>query len=155
MLVETIVPSRLSAMNSFNSLVETQELSGILVDPQSGEFLKYFDEEKMSDLREAFDAEILNWKGVVSKPMMGCLCYFYNRKFLGFIVTDGIVVMKLSEKDQSDLKKKFGGKPFEMAGQTGRLWVTPLKRLKDVRSVMPFVRKRYEEVSSARVKPSP
>jgi hypothetical protein len=83
--------------------------------------------------------------------MMGCLCYFYNRKFLGFLVTDGIVVMKLSEKDQSDLKK-FGGKPFEMAGQTGRLWVTPLKRLNDVRSVMPFVRKRYEEVSSTRVK---
>jgi hypothetical protein len=151
-LVETIVPIRLSAINSFNSLVETQELSGILVDPQNGEFLKYFDEEKMSDIRKAFEAEILNWKGVVSKPMMGCLCYFYNRKFLGFLVTDGIVVMKLSEKDQSDLKKKFGGKPFEMAGQTGRLWVTPLKRLNDVRSVMPFVRKRYEEVSSTRVK---
>src|SRR6267143_2533494 len=151
MLVETIVPSQLSAGNSFNSLDETQELSGILVDPPSGEFLKYFDEEKMSDLREAFDAEILNWKGVVSKPMMGCLCYFYNRKFLGFLVTDGIVVMKLSEKDQSDLKEKFGGKPFEMGVQTGRFWVTPLKRLKDVRSGMPFVRKRYEEVPSTRV----
>jgi len=56
--------------------------------------------------------------------------------------------MKLSEKDQTSLKEKFGGKPFEMAGQTGRLWVTPLKRPRDVGSVMPFVRKRYEEVSS-------
>ncbi len=80
--------------------------------------------------------------------MMGCPCYFYNRKFIGFLVTDGIVVMKLAEKDQAELKKKFGGKPFEMAGQTGRLWVTPLKRPKDVRSVMPFVRKRYQEASS-------
>ncbi len=55
--------------------------------------------------------------------------------------------MKLSEKDQKEVKEKFGGKPFEMAGQTGRLWVTPLNWPKDVRSVMPFVRKRYEEVS--------
>jgi hypothetical protein len=60
--------------------------------------------------------------------------------------------MKLSEKNQTMLKKKFGGKPFEMAGQTGRLWVTPLKGPKDVRSVMPYVRKRYEEVSSSEVK---
>jgi len=112
--------------------------------------LKYFDEEKMIETRKAFDAEVLSWKRVVSKPMMGCLCYFYSRKFIGFLVTDGIVIMKLSEKDQTDLKKKFGGKPFEMAGQTGRLWVTPLKGPKDVRSVMPFVRKRYEEVSSTR-----
>src|SRR5881296_3888846 len=113
--------------------------------------MKYF-EEKMSEIRKVFDAEVLTWKGVSSRPMMGCLCYFYNRKFIGFLVTNGIVVMKLSEKDQTAIKEKFGGKPFEMAGQTGRLWVTPLMGPKDVRSVMPFVRKRYEEVSSTRTK---
>ena len=102
----------------------------------------------MIDIQKAFEAEVLKWKGVSSRPMMGCLCYFYNRKFIGFLVTDGIVLMKLSEKDQTSLKEKFGGKPFEMAGQTGRLWVTPLKGPRDVRSVMPFVRKRYEDVSS-------
>ena len=106
----------------------------------------------MGDTRKVFDDEVLKWKGVVSRPMMGCLCYFYNRKFIGFLVTDGIVIMKLSEKDQTILKEKFGGKPFEMAGQTGKLWVTPLKGRKDVRSILPFVRKRYEEVSSTRAK---
>ncbi len=114
--------------------------------------MKYYDEEKMVEVRNIFDREVLKWKGVTSKPMMGCLCYFYNRKFIGFLVTDGIVLMKLQEKDQAILKEKFGGKPFEMAGQTGKLWVTPLKEAKDVRSVMPFVRKRYEEVSAAREK---
>lgn len=111
--------------------------------------MKYYDEEKMVEVRNIFDREVLKWKGVTSKPMMGCLCYFYNRKFIGFLVTDGIVLMKLLEKDQAALKEKFGGKPFEMAGQTGKLWVTPFKEAKDVRSVMPFVRKRYEEVSAA------
>src|SRR5712692_11926050 len=98
--------------------------------------MKYFDEEKMVGIRKAFDEEVLKLKGVVSRPMMGCLCYFYSRNFIGFLVTNGIVLMKLSEKDQKEIKEKFGGKPFEMAGQTGRLWVTPLNGPKDVRSVM-------------------
>src|SRR3989442_13974998 len=115
---------------------------------ERGERMKYYDEEKMVETRKMFETEVLAWKGVSSRPMMGCLCYFYNRKFIGFLVTDGIVLMKLSEKDQTSLKEKFGGKPFEMAGQTGRLWVTPLKGPRDVRFVMPFVRKRDEEVSS-------
>ncbi len=114
--------------------------------------MKYYDEEKMAEIRKTLEAEVLTWKGVASKPMMGCLCYFYNRKFIGFLVTNGIVMMKLSEKDQKEIKEKFGGKPFEMAGQTGRLWVTPLSGPKDVKSVMPFVRKRYEEVSATSAK---
>ncbi|TMI54437.1 TfoX/Sxy family protein [Candidatus Bathyarchaeota archaeon] len=102
----------------------------------------------MVEIRKAFEDEALTWKGVSSRPMMGCLCYFYDRKVIGFLVTNGIVVMKLSEKDQKELKEKFGGKPFEMAGQTGRLWVTPLSGPKDVGSVLPSVKKRYEEAFS-------
>ena len=109
--------------------------------------MKYYDEVKMRMIQNAFDKEVLGWKGVSSKPMMGCLCYFLNRKFIGFLVTDGIVLMKLSEKDQAELKNKFGGKQFEMAGQTGRMWVTPLRSVKDLGAIMPFVRKRYEEIS--------
>ena len=110
--------------------------------------MKYYDEEKMAEIRKSLEGEILRWKGVTSKPMMGCLCYFYNRKFIGFLVTNGIVLMKLREGDQKEIREKFGGKPFEMARQTGRLWVTPLTGPKDVRSVMPFVRKKYMDVSS-------
>jgi hypothetical protein len=60
--------------------------------------------------------------------------------------------MKLSDKDQDALKTKLGGKPFEMAGQTGRLWVTPLKGRKDLEQVMPFIKKRYEEIASTKPK---
>lgn len=111
--------------------------------------MKYFDEETMAETRKTFEAEVLKWKGVVSKPMMGCLCYFYNRKFICFLVTKGVVIMKLSERDQTTLKDKFGGKPFEMAGQAGRLWVTPLKRPEDVKSIIPFIMKRYKDISTA------
>ena len=81
--------------------------------------------------------------GATPRPSRPAWC-----QVIGFLVTNGIVVMKLSEKDQKELKEKFGGKPFEMAGQTGRLWVTPLSGPKDVGSVLPFVKKRYEEASS-------
>jgi hypothetical protein len=110
--------------------------------------VKYFDEEKMAGIQKAFDSEVLKWKGVVSRPMMGCQCYFRGRKFICFLVTDGIVLTKLSDNDQDTVKTKFGGKPFEMAGQKkGRLWVTPLKTTEDLKQVMPFVKKRYEEIA--------
>jgi len=114
--------------------------------------MKYYDEKKMAEIRKTFEKEVLNWKGVTSRQMMGCLCYLHNRKFICFLVTHGIVVMKLSEKDQTLLNRKFGGKPFEMGGQAGKLWVIPLKGPRDVRSVMPFVRKRYEEAASTLAK---
>jgi len=114
--------------------------------------MKYYDEKKMSDIQKAFDAEVLKWKHVTSKPMMGCQCYSRGRKFICFLVTNGIVLMKLSAKDQDELKTRLGGKPFEMAGQTGRLWTTPLKTPKDLKEIMPFVRKRYEEIGSAKPK---
>ena len=109
--------------------------------------MKYFDEEKMQTIQREFEKTVMKWKGIVSRPMMGCLCYFYNRKFVCFLVTDGIVVMKLADEDQARLKEAFGGKPFEMAGQTGRMWVTPLKSTADVKVIMPYVRKRYDMVS--------
>jgi hypothetical protein len=117
--------------------------------------VKYFDEEKMVGIRKAFDSEVLKWKGVVSRPMMGCRCYFRGRKFICFLVTDGIVLTKLSDKDQEAVKTRFGGKPFEMAGrEKGSLWVTPLKSPKDLKQVMPFVKKRYEEIALTKPKPS-
>src|SRR5260370_33964838 len=112
--------------------------------------MKSLDELKMVEIRKGFDSEVLEWKGVTSKPMMGCQCYFRGRKFLGFLVTDGIVLMKLSDKDQQALKTRFGGKPFEMAGQTGRLWVTPLKARNALKQVIPFVNKRYEAIASTK-----
>src|SRR2546428_7843181 len=114
--------------------------------------MKYCDKLKRADIQKAFDSEVLEWKGVTSKPMMGCQCYFQGREFLCFLVTDGIVLMKLSDKDQDTLKTRFGGKQFEMAGQTGRLWVTPLKARRDLKQVMPLAQNRYEEIASTKQK---
>src|SRR2546429_8992322 len=103
--------------------------------------MKYFDELKMADIQKAFDSEVLEWKGVTSKPMMGCQCYFRGRKFICFLVTDGIVLMKLSDKDQDALKTRFGGRPFETARQKGTPWVPPLKDPKNPKKKNPTLQK--------------
>jgi len=33
--------------------------------------MKYYDEEKMVEIRKTFETEVLAWKGVSSRPMMG------------------------------------------------------------------------------------
>jgi hypothetical protein len=58
--------------------------------------MKYYDEEKMAEVQKVFDNEVLKWNGVSSRPMMGCLCFFYDRRFIGLLLTDGIVLMKSS-----------------------------------------------------------
>jgi hypothetical protein len=67
--------------------------------------MKYFDEEKMGEIRDELEKEILQWPGVSSREMMGCLCYLHGKKMIAFLVTDGIVISKLSEQEQKDLSR--------------------------------------------------
>jgi len=67
--------------------------------------MKYFEVEKMGEIREQLEKEILQWPGVSSREMMGCLCYLHGKKMLAFLVTDGIVISKLSDQEEKDLSK--------------------------------------------------
>ena len=53
--------------------------------------MKYYDEDKMREIRDALEKEIMRWPGVTAKQMMGCLCYFRGKKFFTFLVTKAIV----------------------------------------------------------------
>ena len=54
--------------------------------------MKYFDKEKMGQIRDELEKEILHWPRVSSREMMGCLCYLHGKKMIAFLVTDGIVI---------------------------------------------------------------
>ncbi len=106
--------------------------------------MKYYDEDKMREIREALEKGILRWPGVASREMMGCLCYFRGKKFFAFLVTKGIVITKLPEDGRTTLLARMHGKAFEMAGRTAKSWIrVPLKTREDVRSIMPFVKRSY------------
>jgi hypothetical protein len=107
--------------------------------------MKYFDENKMGEIRKALEKEVLRWPGVSVKEMMGCLCYFYGNRFFAFLVTKGIVITKLSEDYRVELSNNVGGEPFEMAGKTAKTWIkVTLKEPQEVRTILPFVKKSYE-----------
>jgi len=66
--------------------------------------MKYFDTEKMGQIRDALEKEILQWPGVSRSEMMGCLCYLLGKNMVASLVTDGIVISKLSEQEQKDCR---------------------------------------------------
>src|SRR2546422_4423716 len=84
--------------------------------------MKYFDETKMAAIRKTLDAEVMKWPGVVSKGMMGCLCYFRRGKFFAVLVNDGIAVTRLDVEDRAKLSKVKGAKPFEIGGRGSSHW---------------------------------
>lgn len=110
--------------------------------------MKYCDEEQTGEIRKALEKEILRWPSVTSRQMMGCLCYFYGKKFFAFLVTKGIVITKLTEGDRTKLLEHITGEAFEMAGRTAKTWIrVPLEKPEDVKRIMPFVKKSYQEAS--------
>jgi hypothetical protein len=75
--------------------------------------MKYYDAEKMREIQDELEREILNWPGVSSREMMGCLCYLRGKNMIAFLVTDGIVISKLSEQETNDLSKNEQADGFQ------------------------------------------
>ncbi|MGQ0796824.1 MAG: hypothetical protein ACT4OI_03000 [Methanobacteriota archaeon] len=113
--------------------------------------MKYYDEERMRDVRKALDSKVLKWPGVATREMMGCLCYFRGKKFFAFLVTDGVVLTKLNEGERSRLSKQSESKPFEMAGRTAASWIqVRMTKPGDLPPVLPYIRTSYEAASARR-----
>jgi hypothetical protein len=76
--------------------------------------------------------------------MMGCLCYLHGKNMLAFLVTDGIVISKLSEQEEKDLSKLGKKVSFKMGGKTIRKPVWQLKTRDNLRTILPFLKKSYQ-----------
>lgn len=112
--------------------------------------MKYFDAEKMREVREELDREILKWPGVSSREMMGCLCYLHGKNMLAFLVTDAIVISKLSEQEETDLSKLSKTVSFKMGTKPIRKSVWELKTRENLRTILPFLEKSYKATSRAK-----
>jgi hypothetical protein len=75
---------------------------------------------------------------------MGCLCYLRGKSMLAFLLTDGIVISKLSEQEESDLSKLSKKLAFKMGGKSIRKPVWELKTLKNLQTILPFLEKSYQ-----------
>ncbi len=118
--------------------------------PSQQRDLKFYKERETGPIREMLEKEVIQWPGVTVRPMMGCLCYFRGKRFFAFLVTNGIVITKLSEEDRAELSKRPNTEPFKMAGKTAKSWVRiDLKHPSDLRPILPYVRKSYLAASIA------
>jgi len=106
--------------------------------------MKFFDTEKMGQIRKELEKEILEWPGVSTREMMGCLCYLHGKNMIAFLVTDGMVISKLSEQDEKDLSKLNKKVSFKMGGKTFRKPVWELKTRDNLRTILPFLKKGYQ-----------
>lgn len=108
--------------------------------------MKYYDEEKMQNLRLKIEKEILSWPNVTTKKMFGCPCYKNKETLFAFLVTDGIVLTKASEQDKIKLTKEFKIKPFKSATRTMKGWPQiPFDDTSDLEKIIPFIQNSYNQ----------
>lgn len=108
--------------------------------------MQYYNEEKMHNIRLNIEKEILTWPDVSTKKMYGCPCYKYKEKLFAFLVTDGVVLTKVSEQDKGVLSKEFTSKPFQAATRTMKNWLQiPVDDTSKLKKILPFIKKSYNQ----------
>ena len=111
--------------------------------------MKYYNEEKMQNIRLKIEKEILDWPYVTTKKMFGCPCYKYKNKLFAFLVTDGVVLTKASEQDKMKLSKEVPIKPFQTATKTMKNWPQiPVSGASDFTKIVTFIKNSYTKVSN-------
>jgi len=112
--------------------------------------LKYYSEDEMKDIREAVDKEILNWPKVTTKKMFGCPCYKANNKLFGFIVTNGIVLTKLTDIEREEVSKKLVSEPFRAGSRTMKGWPQiEITNKTEIKKILPYFKKSYDNALKA------
>jgi hypothetical protein len=108
--------------------------------------MQYYNEEKMHHLRLRIEGEILNWPNVTTKKMYGCPCYKNNEKLFAFLVTDGVVLTKVSEQEKMELSKEFEITPFQAGNRTINKW--PQIRVDattNLKKIVPLIKTSYDQ----------
>jgi hypothetical protein len=106
--------------------------------------MQYYNEEKMQNIRLKIEKEILGWPDVTTKKMFGCPCYKYKNKLFAFLVTDGVVLIKVSDQDKMKLSKEFSIKAFQAATRTMKGWQQiPVGEASDLTKIIPYIKNSY------------
>ena len=92
------------------------------------------------------EQEILNWPNVTTKKMYGCPCNKNKEKLFAFLVTDGVVLTKVSDHDKIKLSKEFGVRPFQAGKRTMNKWPQiNVDNTTDLDKVILFIKKSYNQ----------
>ncbi|MCD4738731.1 MAG: hypothetical protein K8R89_05665 [Anaerolineae bacterium] len=108
--------------------------------------MKYYSEEKSAKLRETFEAEVLQWLEVTTRPMFGCPSYQVENYLFAFLVDEGVVITHLYKAEREALSRRFQVDGFHAGERVLHRWgLVRIKDWEELGFVIPFVRQSYEE----------
>lgn len=114
---------------------------------------KIYDEESMGGLRELLEERILEWPGVVKRPMFGTPGYAVEGKVFASLMQDSLTV-KLDPAQFTRFEKALGAKPFtyEMGDGQARVmtgWLRiPYVDEGDLDRIEPAARAAYQHIKA-------
>lgn len=108
--------------------------------------MKYYSEEKSAKLREAFEAEVLQWPKVTKRPMFGCPSYQVENYLFAFLVDEGVVIAHLYKTERETLSLRFQVDDFQAGERVLHRWgLVKIEHREELSFVIPFVRQSYAE----------
>ena len=108
--------------------------------------MRYYSEENSAELRKAFEAEVLQWPKVTSRPMFGCPSYQVESYLFAFLVDEGVVITHLYKKDRQILGQRFQVDDFKAGKRVVPRWaLVSLNAPEELSFLIPFVHQSYEE----------
>jgi hypothetical protein len=114
-------------------------------------YMKYYSEEDMTDIRAAFEDKVLIWPEVTTRKMFGCPCYKARNKLFAFLVTDGVVLTKLSEAEWGALSDKYHIEPFQAGKRTVKHWPrVTVENIDELDQIFEYAKKSYNNVLAER-----
>lgn len=109
--------------------------------------MKYYAESEGSELRKAFERQVLYWPEVTTRTMFGCPAYLADGKLFAFLVTDGVVITQIRKRDREALSEAFETEPFKAGEREISRWLqVTIEDLDRLTRLMVLVRKSYETV---------
>lgn len=104
--------------------------------------MHYYDDAVMRERRVAFEKRLGTSLGISMKKMFGCPCYKIDGRLFAFLVTDGLVLTQLEDRNRHKLLDEFRGEPFQAGKKTVHAWVqVPFVSQDQLADYWPFVRR--------------
>ncbi|MBN2391570.1 MAG: hypothetical protein JXR84_12670 [Anaerolineae bacterium] len=111
----------------------------------------YYVEDDARTLRQAFEKEVLLWPNVITRRMFGCPAYIADGRLFAFLVTDGVVITQLRQKDIETLAQDSQTEPFKAGERVIKRWTKVLiAEPATIGRIMSFVRKSYQTAMERR-----
>ena len=85
---------------------------------------------------------------ITTKKMFGCPCYQVNKRLFVFLVTNGVVITQLKEKEMETLSKMYDTTFFQAGKKVVKKWIKVLIDVKDLENIMPHVTRSYENAKN-------